>query len=123
MTQHIHRFYREGRPLEVAIGWDHQLEGFWLRVEFLDVTVSAKIVGERFLYLNLNERKLKNRFPKSLRRFRRKLKRLKLKVPEAMLQHVERDGSYRVIKNKVEDWTPTDNLNYPIPRDYEEPVE
>ncbi len=117
MTTHIHRLYREGRPLEVVIGWDHQLERFFLRVEFLDVPVTAGTVKERFLYLNLDEKRLKNKFPKSLRRFRRKLKRLKLKVEEAMLQHVERDGDYRVISNKVQDWTPEDNLSYPAPRE------
>lgn len=79
-----HRFFTDdsdGRPIEVLMGWDQPMQGFFLVIERPDGAL---------LYSNLDDRVLDkwHGLPRSLDHFFRKLRQLRIKVPKRMIDEV-----------------------------------
>ena len=87
MSRHILNSVYHERPIQVVLGWDRPLRGFFCTVQWLD----DESDGAGFLYANLDDESTVNGFA-DLPYFRAKLVDLGVEVPERMYQEVERDG-------------------------------
>lgn len=93
MSQHsFHTAHRE-RPVQVLMGWDRPLSGYFLVVERLDTEDD----DERYLYSNLDE---EISHPPSVEPFLKVLQELGIKVPPEMIEEVQADGM-RNVGNKI----------------------
>ena len=82
MSQHVFQSTQDGRTVEVMLGYDPPLDGF-----FMTVTIDGAIA-----YTNLEE---ENAFSKDLPYFRSKLTELGLQVPQEMFDEAELDRRVR----------------------------
>ena len=93
MSQHVFQSTQAGRTVEVMLGYDPPLDGF-----FMTVMIDGEIA-----YTNLEE---ENAFSKDLLYFRSKLTELGLQVPQEMFDEAEldrrvRDGARREAHGEV----------------------
>ena len=83
-----HRFQtedREGRPIEVLMGWDRPLQGFFLVIQR---------PNDDIVYSNLVDGALDrwNGLPPTLDHFVDELRRRQIQVPQRMLNEIRLDG-------------------------------
>lgn len=93
MSRHCFRTAYRGRTVEVVMGWDRPLGGYFLTVLDLES-------GE-YVFNNLDE---EESHPRSLMPFLARLSSLGLCVPERMIAEVQVDGMLNV-GNRLVDWT------------------
>ena len=98
MSQHIFTTAHKGRPIEIMIGWDRPLQGYFMVIEYTD---GADDDDNPYLYSNLNDADLPSSHPKELSEFLARLKSLALAVPQKMLQEVLEDGRANVGNKQV----------------------
>jgi hypothetical protein len=87
MSQHIYKTEYQGRPIEVQIGWDRPLQGFYMVIDWLDADDNE----DEYLYSNLDDLTLPSTHPNELSCFLAQLSRLGIVVPQKMLQAVISD--------------------------------
>jgi hypothetical protein len=87
MSQHIYKTTHQDRPIEVLIGWDRPLQGFFMMIDWLDEENDS----DEYLYSNLDDLNLQNSHPKELSYFLERLSVLGVVVPQKMLQEVLKD--------------------------------
>ncbi len=87
MSQHYCRTSMNNKPVEVLMGWDRPLQGFFMVI----FDLSSPKAMEDMIYSNLNER---NPYPKVLDPFANKLEEMGIQVPKTMLEEVEEDKSF-----------------------------
>jgi hypothetical protein len=90
MSQHFFTTTHEGRPVELLMGFDRPLQGFFMVVSRLD----ARDDEDEIVYCNLNDRALAGcaGLPQRLDHFLTKLAGLGIHVPPEMLDEIERDA-------------------------------
>lgn len=87
MSQHIYKTVHSGRPVQVLMGWDRPLQGFFLVIEYLD----KALYENNYLYSNIDDMSLDCALPKALRPFLDRLATFGISVPQPMLQQVLAD--------------------------------
>lgn len=92
MSQHIYKTTYQNRPLQVLMGWDKPLSGYFLVLAYED---SKEFEN---LYSNLEDPKLMQYggLPPTIEPFLEKLLELGIEVPEAILDEVEMDGIFNM---------------------------
>ena len=100
MSRHFYKTTHEARPIEVLIGWDRPLQGFFMVIQWLDVADEDDDESE-IVYSNLNDASLQPAWPSTLTPFIRQLETLNIAVPQKMLQSVLTDGESNVGNNDV----------------------
>lgn len=92
MSQHVLPTQCNGKAVEVLMGWDRPLQGFFLVIEVMDGE------SEEYLYSNLEDPALMRwmGLPPTLDPFLAKLKELGITVPQQMVQEVEADARLNV---------------------------
>jgi len=90
MSQHHFATMLQGRPVEVLMGWDRPLQGFFMLVSRGD----AGDDEDEYLYCNLDDHALVRcgGLPAAMDHFVVQLRKLGIEVPPAMLAEVERDA-------------------------------
>jgi hypothetical protein len=90
MSQHFFTTTHEGRPVELLMGWDRPLQGFFMLVSRGD----AGDDEVEYLYCNLDDHALVRcgGLPAAMDHFVVQLRALGIEVPPAMLAEVERDA-------------------------------
>lgn len=96
MSQHYFKSMHQGRPVQILMGWDRPLQGFFMVVERLDATDDDVAL----LYSNLDDDTLENAHPDDLAVFQARLTALGLTVPDKMLEEIRQDQAANV-GNKV----------------------
>lgn len=92
MSQHIYNTTRKGSKVQVLMGWDRPLGGFFLVVEDLQTD------DDCYLYSNLEDPTLVycNGLPRNIAYFQVKLVELGLHVPDQMIQEIINDQKNNV---------------------------
>jgi hypothetical protein len=85
MSQHFFQATLNSRPVQVVIGWDRPLQGFFMTIERLDAADDEAEV----LFDNARS---SLRFPRSLTVFRKKLAELGIKPPAGLFHAVTADA-------------------------------
>jgi hypothetical protein len=115
MSQHLYCTTHLGQPVEITMGWDRPLQGYFMVVTRL-TTAEGAAGGldegsedsedegdDAIVYSNLDDPELAvwGGLPPTVDHFRTKLDALGLQVPAAMLEAVERDGWLNVGNHQV----------------------
>jgi len=87
MSQHVFETMLNGEKIEVFAGWDRPLHGFFLVIERLDL--EDRNTGS-YLFSNLC---MKEPHPKTFDYFRNVLDEFGIRVPQAMIDEILRDGA------------------------------
>jgi len=87
MSQHIYPSAYKGQPVNIVVGWDRPLRGFFLNVELVE--------AEGFVYTSCGDPQLvwSRGFAESLTPFNEKLDELGLSLPLAIIEQVELDAA------------------------------
>lgn len=106
MSQHVYLTQHSGRPVKVLMGWDRPLQGFFMVVERMDprapnMNDPDDDGEESYLYCNLDH---EDSHPITLTPFLTVLSNFGIKVPDAMIKDLRRDGVENM-GNKHVDWT------------------
>jgi hypothetical protein len=102
----------DGRPIQVLMGWDRPLRGFFLVVERLDALSENE---SQYLYSNLDDMTLDCALPKELNHFLIRLASLRIVLPQNMLQAVLADQRENA-GNKVVDHGDSSNAGSALRR-------
>lgn len=88
MSQHLFPTTHAGRQVQVTMGWDRPLQGFFMLIEFQEAKDGD------YLYLNLDDESLEKHggLPPTLEPFLSKLDELHIQVPEQMIAQVRADA-------------------------------
>lgn len=88
MSQHFFSTTYQGQPVIVCLGWDRPLQGFFMFIEKESATEDA---DPEYVYLNLEDPKLKLGFHSDITYFVDVLARLEISVPEKMILEAMKD--------------------------------
>lgn len=98
MSRHHFHTTHENRQVQVVIGWDRRLEGYFMTVERLDVDhISDEDI---FLFNNLE---CTESHPASLDPFLKALEKLNISLPDKIYSEMEAD-KYNDVGNKLVEW-------------------
>ncbi len=107
MSQHIYETTFRGRPIEVTLGWDRPLRGFYMYILYADCDNE-----EEFLFSNLKQAVA---FPPSLDPYKSTLICLGITLPESMFAQAaadqRRDVVNRVCLHSADGWNEIDGGN------------
>lgn len=99
MSRHMFDTQYQGRPIQVVLGWDRPLQGFFMAIEWTDLDPEKAADDEPlFLFDNLDERVS---HPPTLDAYRRKLAELGIEVPSSMFEAAEADQRLDIGKRDV----------------------
>jgi hypothetical protein len=92
MSQHNYATTYAGQPVNIMMGWDRPLQGYFLVIEL------SESRAEGCVYSNLEDPALFPcmGMPDSLDHFLEKLDELNIAVPQAMIQQIEVDAALNV---------------------------
>lgn len=100
MSQHCFNSTHEGQPVQITMGWDRPLQGFFM---FIARTSAAPVddhdvEDDGMVYSNLYDEELlpSRGFAEDVGYFQTKLQTLGLQVPERMLQEIRNDRAQNV---------------------------
>lgn len=101
MSKHCCTLARAGEKVDIELGWDRPLQGFYLLVE------THRNRTDDYIYSNLSDRRLASRsgMAASLDYFRAVLDELEIRVPAAIFDAVQVDATGNV-GNRTVLWTP-----------------
>lgn len=87
MSQHVYPSAYKGQPVNIVVGWDRPLQGYFLNVELTEV--------DGFVYTSCSDPQLiySRGFAESLTPFNEKLDELGLSLPLAVIEQVELDAA------------------------------
>lgn len=85
MSQHFFQATLNNRPVQILIGWDRPLQGFFMTITRLDAADDESEVLFDSASASL-------RFPRGLARFRKKLAELGIKPPAGLFEAVSADA-------------------------------
>lgn len=85
MTQHRYVTNRKGESVEVLMGWDRPLQGFFMLIERLGISDENPDI---YLYNNLDQ---ELPHPKELKPFLNALDELDIELPAGMVAAIEAD--------------------------------
>lgn len=88
MSQHFFSTTYQGNPVSVCLGWDRPLQGFFM---FIEKEGAAEDAEPEFVYLNLEDPKLKIGVHRDITYFVDVLARLEIAVPEKMILEAMKD--------------------------------
>ena len=94
MSKHMADATHEWRPVQVSVGWDRPLQGFYLLVEYVDLADDAE---SEYVFPNLSQ---SNPFPRSLDPCRDELQGLGISIPESMFEQAQLD-QHRNVVNRI----------------------
>ncbi|UUA74247.1 hypothetical protein [Cellvibrio sp. QJXJ] len=97
MSRHYFKTTYTGKPIEVLMGFDRPLNGFFMVIDYQEEPEDDD-EGEGLIYSNLWER---NPHPDSLTPYLEKLTELNISVPAEMLQEIEKDGEVKMGNKNV----------------------
>jgi hypothetical protein len=103
MSQHFFHAVVEGHPVQVMMGWDRPLQGYFMSIERTDLPpvtlaesgddAAARPLEDEFEdELVWDSMSLPNPFPRSLAVFRAKLAELGIRPPAGLFEAVEADA-------------------------------
>ena len=87
MSQHVYPSAYKGQPVNIVVGWDRPLQGYFLNVELTEV--------DGFVYTSCSDPQLiySRGFAESLTPFNEKLDELGLSLLLAVIEQVELDAA------------------------------
>lgn len=99
MSRHMFDTQHQGRPVQVVLGWDRPLQGFFMTIEWMDLD-PEKVPDHEPLFLFDNLEELVSH-PSTLDGYRSKLAEFGIEVPAAMFEAAEADRRFNVGNREV----------------------
>jgi hypothetical protein len=96
MSRHYFKTEYSGKPVEVLMGFDRPLNGFFMVIDYLVESEGEEEDGYIFSNLWQNEP-----YPKTLRPYLEKLEELKISVPAEMIEEIKADGRLKAGNKSV----------------------
>lgn len=96
MSRHYFQTTYAGKPVEVLMGFDRPLNGFFMVIDYLEPEEDDENDG--YIYSNMLE---KNSHPDSLTPYLKKLAELGISIPTEMIQEIEMDGAFKTGNKNV----------------------
>lgn len=91
MSRHYFQTTYAEKPVEVLMGFDRPLNGFFMVIDYLDEPEDDEDDG--YIYSNMWEEKP---HPDSLTPYLEKLAELNISIPAEMIQEIENDGEIKM---------------------------
>jgi hypothetical protein len=93
MSQHNFQTVYKNRPVNVLMGWDRPLAGFFLVIEYSDNQDK-----EEYAYVNLDDEEIAawDGLPPDTNRFTSVLASMGIRVPQLMLDEIQKDAENNV---------------------------
>ena len=85
MSRHYFKTKYSGKPVEVLMGYDRPLQGFFMVIDYLEEPEE----DDGYIFSNLWQ---DDPHPKTLQPYLEKLEELKISVPPEMIIEIEKDG-------------------------------
>lgn len=90
MSRHYFQTTYAEKPVEVLMGFDRPLNGFFMVIDYLEPEDDK---DDGYIYSNIQE---ENPHPNSLTPYLKKLAELDISIPAEMIQEIEIDGAFRM---------------------------
>ncbi len=112
MSRHYFQTTYAEKPVEVLMGFDRPLNGFFMVIDYLNEPENDEDdEDDGYIYSNMWE---KNPHPDSLTPYLEKLAELDISIPAEMIQEIEIDGAFKTgnkhVRHAVVDGTYTRTL-------------
>ena len=101
MSRHTFHTEHNGRPVEVAAGWDRPLQGFFMTVLYTDDPEDQAVQDYEYAFNNLTQLLP---HPRTFDGFADILASLAIALPEGMTDDIIKDGRVNM-GNKIRNWS------------------